>query len=330
MTRLTFCCQPDDETPASGSLPSLIVFDSLDGLVHPGEENNKDLLYCEFARIRLDGQVTAPGARKFDVRPADGRIDAGRSCIGEPENGKRYMIDAIRNRDHLLIRVSTETDAFDVILALPDPARYAYLSITGENCVIHNLRLDNDIRDAGDTAIPQIAEEISYIKDRPVGDIPNIEVDGPRASSSLGIPISDGMTLSFHTMSYPTARLVWHCPYFCIFSSSNGQIGGSDYHEYLLLKLSGENWESTENVVNEVSTRQTSDFKSWNSWLEQNKQGLDCVVGIRKEGGKVVMQTEAAGIAIISSTNVQDGTDDLYLAITGDQCAVTDIRIKRK
>lgn len=130
-------------------------------------------------------------------------------------------------------------------------------------------------------------------------------------------------------MSYPTARLVWHCPYFCIFSSSNGQIDGDDYHEYLLLKLNGENWESTENVTNEVSIEQTSGFKSWDSWLEQNKQGLDCIVEIRKEGGRVVMQTEAAGIAIISSTSVQDGTEDLYLAITGDQCAVTDIRVKR-
>ena len=68
---------------------------------------------------------------------------------------------------------------------------------------------------------------------------------------------------------------------------------------------------------------------SWDSWLEQNKQGLDCIVEIRKEGGRVVMQTEAAGIAIISSTSVQDGTEDLYLALTGDQCAVTDIRVRR-
>ena len=325
----TFCCQPDDGVPASGSLPSLIVFDSLDGQVHHGEENNKDLLYYEYARIRLDGQVTASGARKSEVRMTDGGIDAGRSCIGESENGKRYRIDAIRNRDHALIRVSTETGAFDVILALPDPARYTYLSITGENCVIHNLRMDTGTREAGDTVIPRIAEEISYIKGCPVGDIPNIEVDGPRASSSVGIPISDGMTLSFHTMSYPTARLVWHCPYFCIFSSANGQIDGDDYHEYLLLKLNGENWESTENVINEVSIEQTSSFKSWDSWLDQNKQGLDCVVDIRKEGSRVVMRTEAAGIAIISSTSVHDGTEDLYLAITGDQCAVTDIRVKR-
>ena len=48
--------------------------------------------------------------------------------------------------------------------------------------------------------IPRIAEEISYIN-VPAGDIPNVQVDGWRAASSQGIKVTDGMKISFHTMS---------------------------------------------------------------------------------------------------------------------------------
>ena len=130
-------------------------------------------------------------------------------------------------------------------------------------------------------------------------------------------------------MSYPTARLIWHCPFFCIFSSSDGRVDGENYHEYLLLKLNGENWDSVENVENRINVEHTKDFESWKTWLEQNKQGFDCTVTIRREENKIIIQTENLGIAINSVTTVFDDTDDLYLALTGDQCAITNIRIQR-
>ena len=39
------------------------------------EENNKDLLYYEYARIRLDGQVTEFNTRKAEVRFSDQGTD---------------------------------------------------------------------------------------------------------------------------------------------------------------------------------------------------------------------------------------------------------------
>ena len=38
-------------------------------------ENNKDLLYYEYARIRLDGQVTEFNTRKVEVRFSDQETD---------------------------------------------------------------------------------------------------------------------------------------------------------------------------------------------------------------------------------------------------------------
>ena len=64
--------------------------------------------------------------------------------------------------------------------------------------------------------------------------------------------------------------------------------------------------------------------------MRHHKQGLDCVVEIRREGSRIIMRTENAGVAIIGTTTILDGTEDIYLAITGDQCAVTDIRFKKE
>ena len=137
------------------------------------------------------------------------------------------------------------------------------------------------------------------------------------------------MTVSFHTMSYPTARLVWHCTYFCLFSSSNGQPDGGNYHEYLFLKLNGEKRETSKSLENQVSVILTDSFKGWKTWMEQNKQGLDCTVNIRREGSRIIMQTENAGVILNSVTTLPDDAKDVYLSLTGDQCAISNIRIKR-
>jgi hypothetical protein len=49
--------------------------------------------------------------------------------------------------------------------------------------------------------IPRIAEEISYIRNCPQGDVPNVQIDSWRSESTEGIPITDGMRLSRSTYS---------------------------------------------------------------------------------------------------------------------------------
>jgi hypothetical protein len=41
------------------------------------------------------------------------------------------------------------------------------------------------------------------------------------------------------------------------------------------------------------------------------------------------MQTENLGIAISSVTTILDDVQDVYVALTGDQCAITNIRVSR-
>ena len=325
--KVKFFSQPDYGYKENECLPTFIIYDSLDGNVHPGEDKNKDLLYFEYAKIKVDGTVTDKGIRKSEVIVHKNKNRFDNLHLNIPIQENYYTVETVRNRDHVLLCISTPNMTFDVILALPDTSRYAYLSISGEHCVLHNIKVDTDETKVPIDYIPRIAEEISYIKDCPVGDIPNIQADGPRFSTSEGIAIRDEMVISFHTKSYPTSRLVWHCPYICLFTSLNGQVDGEDFKEFILLKIYGENWESNENAKNIVEVSYNDEFKGWDSWIEKNKAGYDCIVRIKKDQNKIHIQTNNFGISISSLTTIYDDIDDLYIALTGDQCAITNIHV---
>ena len=324
---ISFCSKPDEGIAVNESLPTLIVFDALDGNVHPGEENNRNLMYLEYAQIRLDGKVIEKNVRKSEVRINNQPDIAKQNSLSEGSEIK-YKIEAVRNQDHVYIRVSGGNQPFEVLLALPDISRYAFLSISGEHCEVHDISVQVDTKVTPYDSIPRIAQEISYIKDQPQGDIPNIQSNGYRLSSTNSIPVSDQMEITFHAMSYPTARLIWHCPFICLFSSSNGKLDDSDFCEYQLLRLDGESDPSDERVKNEVSVEQTTNFKSWENWKEENRKGLDCKITIKKENNKIIIQTENLGLKIKSESVILKDTKNLYVALTGDQCAITNIHIE--
>ena len=195
--------------------------------------------------------------------------------------------------------------------------------------MISNIRVDREDTDADEGAIPRIAEEISYIRGCPEGDLPNLQIDGWRSQTTKGIPVTDGLKLTFHTKSLPTARLIWHCPFIALFTSEDGSADGAGFREFLLLRLDGENWESDKHAENDVHIDHTRDFPGWNVWKETNKNGMDCTVKIRREGNRIMMETSNLGIAIDSITTILDDVSEIYVALTGDQCALTNIRIEQ-
>ena len=323
-TMISLCSQPDSNVAAEDSLPTLIVFDALDAKVSPGQENNPNLLYHEYARIRLDGKLTEGHIRKSEIR-VHGQTD---QHLRTNDPGQFYKVEAVRNKDHIMITVYGEDKVFDVLLALADTARYAYISITGENCEIHNMRVDKEPEVTDWDAIPRIAEEISFIKGCPEGDIPNIQVDGPKVAVSKSVPLGEGLTLKLHSKSYPTARLVWHCPYVSIFSSPDGTMDKPGADEQFLLRMDGEYWENSELPESDVTVERKQSFVGWDTWKEKNRQGLDYEVTIKRNKGDVIIETENLGIYIKSVIKIGD-KKDLYVSLTGDQCAMTDIRVLR-
>ena len=326
MVVINLTSRPDEGFSESESLPVLILFDALDARVHEDEFKKKDLSYFEYAQIPFDGEAVCEGARKIETDTRTEEADSlGRA---ESRHYRSYRVEAVRVRDHVRIRISDGRKTVQHILALPDSTRFAYISLSGNHCIINHIRIDRDECSASADEIPRIAEEISYIRGCPQGDLPNVQVDGWRTESTQGVPIRDGgMKLSFHGQSLPTARLVWHCPFVIIYTSADGQVNGQDYREYLLLRLDGETWDSDEHVENDTTIDHTRSFPGWNAWKERNKQGLDFAVSLRRSGSIIDVETETLGIAIFNRTTIKDEISEVYAALTGDQCAITDIHV---
>ena len=327
VTKIRLYSRADEGFDEAESLPALILFDALDGRVHEDPSQNKELLYMEYGQIRFDGRTLCKAARRIETKVLDGEGNTGAAGKKSTAHYSAYEIEAVRHRDHAMIRISDGKQTVQSIVAFPDSTRFAYLSLTGEHCTISSIHVDEDAGVVPEDYIPRIAEEISYIKGCPQGDIPNLQVDGWRTQATQGVPINDRMEIAFHTQSLPTARLIWHCPFVTIFTSKDGRVGGEGYREFLLLRLDGENWESDSHVENKVEINRTGAFGGWNNWKEKNREGLDCRVSIQRNGNTVAMTTENMGISLSSVTTVKDEVDELYVALTGDQVALTNIRL---
>lgn len=321
ITKIHMCSEPAGDAAGSKSGPALVLFDSLDGRVHDEEKTVIDLNYFEYCRIWVDGRSECSGARKIqtDVISRD-------EGLAKPGT-QTYDIEAVKYRDHVLIRLDDGQKDTEITIALPDSSRFVYIALTGENCRISDVSISKEDEEIPEGFITRIAEEISYI-DVPEGDMPNIQIDGYRTGATAGIPIVHDVTLSFHSMSLPTARLIWHCPYLVVFSSADGTVDGADYKEYALVRLDGENWESEGIANNDLVVERSDEFKGWDAWKEQNKKGIDVEAVIVRDRKTITVTTENLGISIKNTVTQLDDEKEIFVCITGDQCAITGIKIR--
>ncbi|MBR5420669.1 MAG: HD-GYP domain-containing protein [Lachnospiraceae bacterium] len=311
---------PYGKAAGAASVPSLIIFDSLDGYVHEGEKEIKDLNYYEYGEIWLDGRTHTGGARKI-------RAEVTKTPSSEIEKDGEYRIEAVKIKDHAMLRIVGKKQTIEVIIALPDCSRYAYIALTGEHCRISDVSSEKAEEECPQDYIPRIAEEISYIKG-PVGDVPNVQIDGYRSDASDGVEIKDGLAISFHAMSLPTARLVWHCPFVDVFSSDDGKVNGENYRDLAFVRFDGEGWQCDPDCDLKLSVTTRESFEGWDAWKEFNRQGFDATVSFKVEEDKITVITENAGIAVRSTVIINGINKPRYASITGDQIAITDIHVK--
>ncbi len=320
ITRIRLKSKSKENNPQC--IPTIILFDALDGRVHDEEKIIEDLQYFEYCEIWFDGHGFATGARdiKTTVTENGGAAAAAAQTV--------YDIEAVKVKDHVLIRIKNGAKCVESIVALPDSVRYAYIGLTGENCVISDVTISKDEEPVAEDYIPRIAEEVSYI-DRLEGDVPNVQINGYRMASTAGIRVTDGMEISFHTMSLPTARLIWHTAFLVLYHSADGLVTGEDYKEYALVRLDGENWEAAGRADNNLLVNIRDDFEGWDAWKEENKKGMECNVFFERAGDRIILVTENFGVYIKNTLTITDGEKDIYVCLTGDQCALTDIRIRQ-
>ena len=307
-------------------IPSLLLFDSLDAHVHRFEPDQSNLLYSEYAVVRFDGRVDCISARKArtvstELSPID---DAAKRDVGK--NGIGYDVEARKYHDHVLLIITTKYRRREVTIALPDSIRYTYISLTGEHCTITELTVENTETPVSENDVPRIAPEISYI-DVPAGDVPNLQINGWCSAATDGIPVADGLEISFHAMSLPTARLIWHCPYVILFYADNGRFRGENYRELALIRLDGESWDKQGEVDNRYVITKDEPFAGWSDWKQRLRKGIDCTVRFSREGSTVTMTTSNVGISIKNILTVNYDIPEIYVALTGDQTAITNIRL---
>jgi len=322
-TKIHLKITPLDGHDEKECLPAIVVFDALDGRVHEAGKIAEELLYTEFAELRYDGNYKMVEARavKPDVMTLKdtGHADAaGGGLCGE------YDLEIVRQKDHIMVKIIGTETQIKYIIALPDSTRYSYISFTGAYYHLNVSSIKHADKPVADDYIPRIAKLVSYIEGEE-GNVPNVQVDNYRTAATDGIPLKTEMEIDFHTKSLPTARLIWHCPFVCIFTSSDGKVTAPDYREFALCRLDGEVWETGDFARNEVIVNKNDDFNGWDYWKKINKEGMDCHVKIVRNGKLITLVTENAGIFLKCNTAIRTEDEDIYVALTGDQCALTKI-----
>ena len=324
---ISFECEllSSDKTEVSSATkfaaPSIILFDSSDEKVQTSPETIDYHKYLEYGEIWFDSHFVSTSCRNMEVRnETENKISDNGTLFS-------YKIAACRFEDHLMLKMQGPVKSFDVIVALPSASKSAFIGITGENVHIKNIKIEQTEHLVQENDIPRIAEKLEYIN-RIESDIPNVQITKPLAVFTQGVEIRNSMKIYFHTQSLPDANLVWHCPYIILYYSEDGKVHGKNYCEYAMIKFDGEENGSNEFAENNFVMKKTEGFSSWEEWEELNKIGYECQVEFIKKGSQLTLTTQNKGIFIQNTTKVRNGNKEFFVAFSGDQVALTDIRIR--
>ena len=135
-----------------------------------------------------------------------------------------------------IIRMISPERTVNAIIALPDNSKGAFIGLTGENCHIIDIKVKKTGEQMNEGSVRTIVSRMTYI-DRLESDIPNLQIDHRLSAYTEGIAVSDELRIDFHTMSLPSADLVWHCPYIVIFYSEDHM-----QHAWTYLVINGEGY----------------------------------------------------------------------------------------
>lgn len=99
------------------------------------------------------------------------------------------------------------------------------------------------------------------------------------------------------------------------------------YRDLAFMRFDGECWECDPNCHADLNSVKTEAFGGWDAWKKFNHDGYDTEVRFEAEGSRITVITENAGISIRNDFILTDIDKPMYAAVTGDQVAISDIRI---
>lgn len=306
----------------NGGQPTLLFYDSADERYYLEDGLlAKEMDFIDYVSVDMTGNIDANYVRQVAYK-----TDAEETVT--TRSGRTYIADvfAVKQEDHLFVRVTTEGRTNEFTFAMHDASRYIYMALTGEFCTLDILGVDISDSNIEENFIPRIVEKVSYI-DSPAGDIPNVQIDGWLSNHSEAMKLDSDIALSFHSMSLPSSKRIWHCPIVALYTSDDGKIGGANYKEIAFVRLDGSVWCSNSEVINEPQVEETDKFENWGVWKKNNKAGVDCKLALSRKGDTLELQLENSGLETQNITKLPEDISDVYLYLTGDQCALTNIRI---
>lgn len=321
---ICFYCENGRVTREISGAPSMVLFDSFDRRIHGDEKSIQKYQYFEYGEVWFDGHFISTNAKKIKLVKSELVEAIGTDDFEQSK--KLYEIRAVRFEDHVRIITSDPTYVREITVALPDKTKSFYIGLTGECCKITDIVIESSEIETGAEEISRIVSEISYI-DSLESDLKNVQIDRKRSAASEGREIQNRLKMTFHSMSLPSASLIWHCPAIVIYSSKYAVVNGADYREYALIKLNGE-IDDSKFAQNKFKMKRNYSFLGWDIWKEINKEGLDYEVLLEKKGKRIILKANNYGIEIENVTVIKDAPEKVFVALTGDQVALTDIRVR--
>ena len=179
---------------------------------------------------------------------------------------------------------------------------------------------------------------------------------GKREKYTQGIRITEyPMIITYQNQSMPDAEKNWHTPAVILYSSDDGQVDvrgadlmGTDSSEKAERAEEAKKYHSASHYVEYSSTRsdaygiksaaedyqyesqRTPEWKSWKNWMTANKEGTACTVTAVRYEQYVMIRMENAGIVVSTITTLPKGTRDVYFALSGEKCIMTQFKLTRE
>ncbi len=87
----------------------------------------------------------------------------------------------------------------------------------------------------------------------------------------------------------------------------------------------------TGEIGSRIIVNREDDFGGWECWKKGNREGFDCTVHFTRDGGKITVSTTNLGLSVKGIITLPDSVaaenTTIYAALTGDQVALTNIRV---
>ena len=310
--------------------PAAALFYSEDGKVWQNANESASNGYREFSVIRSDayGWKTEAVSYQYEIIHLPSWKNWS-DWIEENRKGTPCQVTAVRYGRFAMIRMEDAGIIVHATATLPKDMEEEklYFVLTGEKCTLSDLKYSYEDEPIGPGTIDPVVEKRTFIPTT-IGDIPNIDCSGWWVQHSDGIQVTETpVRVRFHSISYPSAKETWHAPIVVLYSALDETVNGVAYKEFSVIRSDTEGWK-TDCDQFAVKDSRTEDFTNWENWLAANKSGVDCSVTAYRKEDKIVIELTNNGVVTISNTLIPYGNDlPIFISLSGELCAITNIRI---